>query len=133
MKKTKNSNRLQPQGRSFQLCTHLACTFQIFKGILQMTVKFRICGQTEEAINYQRLLWSVFDSSSSVQCSAVLCNLGLPWVMELPLRPLADISDGCSFTSISLRRDVRLCVCRNKNNVHETAMNATNSADLESN
>lgn len=51
--------------------------------------------------------------------------------MELPLSPLADISDGCSFTSISLSRVVRLCVCRNKNNVQETAINATSSADLK--
>ena len=51
--------------------------------------------------------------------------------MEFPLRPLADISEGCSFTSISLSREVRLCVCRNKNSVQETAISATNSADLE--
>lgn len=50
--------------------------------------------------------------------------------MEFPLRPLADISEGCSFTSISLSREVRLCVCRNKNSVQETAISATNSADL---
>lgn len=51
--------------------------------------------------------------------------------IEFPLSPLADISDGCNLSSISRKRDVRLCVCKNRNNVQETAIKAMNSADLQ--
>lgn len=51
-------------------------------------------------------------------------------IIELPDKPLADISDGCNLSSISLNRVVKLCVCKNRNNVHDTAIRATNSADL---
>lgn len=53
--------------------------------------------------------------------------------MELPVKPLADISDGCNLSSISRKRDVRLCVCKNRKSVQETAIKAMNSADLKVN
>lgn len=51
-------------------------------------------------------------------------------LFAMPLMsPPADML-GCNLSSISRNRVVRLCVCRKRNNVHDTPMNATNSTDL---
>lgn len=52
-------------------------------------------------------------------------------LMWLPVSPRAENSDGCSFTSISLRRLFNLFVCMNRKNVHDIASSAISSTDLQ--
>lgn len=54
-------------------------------------------------------------------------------LMWLPVRPRAENSDGCSFTSISLRRLFSLLVCMNRKKVHEIASRAISSTELQEN
>lgn len=53
-------------------------------------------------------------------------------LMWLPVSPRAENSDGCSFTSISLRRLFNLFVCMNRKNVHDIASSAISSTELQS-
>lgn len=52
-------------------------------------------------------------------------------LMWLPVSPRAENSDGCSFTSISLRRLFNLFVCMNRKNVHDIASSAISSTELQ--
>lgn len=52
-------------------------------------------------------------------------------LMWLPVSPRAENSDGCSFTSISLRRLFNLFVCMNRKNVHDIASSAISSTELK--